>query len=429
MSYQLALAVIDLFEMLIAFMFFSKFAEKRAAVSVCLLIGALLFESQLLVNQLFQNSLWINVGWSVVIHFTFAALAFRIKPRHAVFFAVLLTIFITALEFSVIFVISFVADAQINAYRDDLTLLIIEGSICKILYFIAVLILMRFIRGEEKRYKLPLSFFMYPVSTTLVLLTLWYICLTEPIAPEKRITIAILCLLLYGVSVVFYFTYQKHVQNESDRLLLENELKKLQTEASYYEILKRQNEQLARYAHDTKNHLEAIRMLNTDPRAEKYADMILKDLTSYTTFGQTGNKALDVILYKYRSECELSGVELREDLNMSNLGFLEDLDLVTVLGNLLDNAVEAAKQSDGKRILIETDRRNKYIVLHITNSCAQPPHQERSRLKTIKTDGTAHGIGLKNVERTAEKYGGGFFWEYDAENNRFIATVSFLPER
>ena len=80
---------------------------------------------------------------------------------------------------------------------------------------------------------------------------------------------------------------------------------------------------------------------------------------------------------------------------------------MTILGNLLDNAVEAVSVAKEKHISFETDFRNNFSVIIISNSCDRNPLNERGDItETTKSNKRLHGFGLKSVKRTVKKYNG-----------------------
>ena len=103
------------------------------------------------------------------------------------------------------------------------------------------------------------------------------------------------------------------------------------------------------------------------------------------------------MLHKYIITCELRGIRFEYDIRSCNLSQLADIDLVAILGNLMDNAVSAAEQSEEKYISLSTCHRNSYSVIDLTNSCAAPPVQRGGRLLTTKADKLSHGFGMKSV--------------------------------
>ena len=132
---------------------------------------------------------------------------------------------------------------------------------------------------------------------------------------------------------------------------------------------------------------------------------------------------LDVILNRYKTECELKGIDFNFDVRLNNLSFVSDFDLVAILDNLLDNAIEVAEITKDKSIAFETDNRNSYTVIIISNSCEYPPATDNNRLITTKKDKNVHGFGLKSVSNTLKKYSGDIDREFLQDKKQFITTV------
>ena len=88
---------------------------------------------------------------------------------------------------------------------------------------------------------------------------------------------------------------------------------------------------------------------------------------------------LDVIISKYATECEIKNISFSFDVCVTNLKYVKSNDLVTILSNALDNAIEAAEKSSSKTINIATDHINTYDVVTITNSCDTPQTYSATR--------------------------------------------------
>ena len=419
---NITLCVVSSLEMLISYIFFSKIGDRKYKTVICVAAGMLLFESAAALNILLSNTAWFNALYFAAINFVFAYFFFGIGFKKAVFYAVILDVFSTATEFAVIIPISLIAGEEITAYNEDPYLLIIEGSICKLLYLMICLLLLKFIK-TDKTAGFPVSFHIYPLTALIILVAFCYLCIKEDISSQNRIILAILSTVLFGSVVFLFITYQHNAEKENELLLLKSKSARTETEQTYYDILERQNRRLAEYAHDAKNHLAIIKNLNSDPQIDVYIDKMNEDLKTYSSACRSGNKTLDVIINKISEECAIKGIDFDTDIRLNNLSFVEDYDLVAILGNLLNNAVDAAEKSKDKIILLETDNRNKYAVIIITNSCDEPPAASGEKLMTTKSDSSLHGIGLKTVKKTLQKYGGDYCWEYIPNERMFIMTV------
>ena len=129
------------------------------------------------------------------------------------------------------------------------------------------------------------------------------------------------------------------------------------------------------------------------------------------------------MIHKYNVDCEMRGIRFEYDVKLCNLKELEDIDLVAILGNLVDNAITAAEKSERKTISLATAKRNSYSIIIISNSCDTPPKENSGKLVTTKSDREFHGFGLKSVKKTLKKYEGDFEWDYDEINRTFTITV------
>ena len=416
--------LVYLIEMLIAYSVFSAISERRYVILTVFLIGAFVFGSGALVNIAFSNTVWLNVLYTLVMVFLFAVLGFRIRLRTAAACSVLMTVLSLAFEFVTIFAVSALAGTGVTAYNDDFAVLVLETAISKTLYFVSCMILLRFLRRSESNLaRIPLSFCLYPVLTILAFLVFWNLCTRESLGPISRMLLSYTSLALLASSVILFINYRHTVEKDSEFIRMRSENLRLQTEKAYYDILEHQNQQLMLYAHDAKNHLAAIQSLSTDPQINEYVQKLSAQLKSYSSNCHSGNRILDVIIDKYGTESELRGVSFSYDVRLCNLSGMEDIDLVAILGNLLDNALAAAERSSEKLMSLETTWRNAYGVIVISNSCDEAPPSSGEKLFSIKEDKKLHGFGLKSVQRTLMKYRGDFSWDYYTEQHRFVVTV------
>lgn len=415
--------VVYLVEMLISFLFFSKISNKKFTTLKCLAFGALLFCTGTIVDIIFKNTIWINATCSVIINIIFSIFCFDMKKSKGIFYSVLLVILSGALEFATIYVVSAVFDVSPDEYNSNGALMFLEVVTSKFLYFITCLILARFSKTDGSEVKIPPIFFIFPATVTLTLLAFWYISVLEEISNTAMIILSCMSALLFLSTIILFITYQHNVEKENNYLMIHNELRRLQMEKNYYDILKHQNQGLRLYAHDAKNHLSVIKALNSDPEIEKYIDEMTDNLNAYTKSCHTGNITLDVIISRYKTECSMKNISFSFDITLSNLSYVESFDLVTILGNLLDNALEAAEKSTDKSITFAINKHNSCETIIITNSCDKPPVSDCNRLLTTKKDKKLHGLGLKSVTSKIKKYDGDIDWQYIENEKKFIVTV------
>jgi sensor histidine kinase regulating citrate/malate metabolism len=176
--------------------------------------------------------------------------------------------------------------------------------------------------------------------------------------------------------------------------------------------------------HDMKNHILALQVLVQKKEMEE-ADNYLHSMQDFMKNPQeyvtTGNDTIDSLLnYKIQKAKDvLKMVEMNISIP-ENLNF-HSFDLNVVLGNLLDNAIDASVQTDEKKLKITMKLDKGVLFLNICNSCREIANGKKTMLETTKYDKTNHGIGLKNVRRIVEKYHGDM--EFICENDSMEADI------
>ncbi len=414
-------------EFISAYIFFSAAAEKKVKTSHCYLIGIGLFAFGCILNMLCKQTIWLNLLVYLLIDILYAYLCFNLNVKKSMFYGAIITLIGVIWEVVVEFALAISLGTTIIEHLDGVFSYVVMGCICKGLLFITVLVLSRFIvKGNS--YKAPLSFFIYPLALMTSLCVFYYVCAYCGVNSQGQIALAIISLILIVPTTLLFLIYQRNIEKENELFRLKNEMDKVETEKTYYDILDKQNQDLRIYAHDAKNHLAAIRSLNTNPEIDEYLNKITESLATYSKVSRSGNHSLDVIINRYVTECSIKDVKFTFDTRLKNLEYVEGYDLVTILGNLLDNALESAEKSEKREITLSTDYRNTYDVLIVTNSCDTAPKTSNNKLITTKTDKKLHGIGLKSVAKTLQKYNGDYDWEYDEQNKVFTATV-MMSER
>ena len=174
----------------------------------------------------------------------------------------------------------------------------------------------------------------------------------------------------------------------------------------YYENLQREQRQIRTMRHDLRNHLNTIQGLldqGQESRAREYLNQLTESPALQRTRRLCDNELVNVVL---ASKCqEMEEKEIRADLKI-HLPVrlpLQDTDLCALLGNALDNALEAAAKSRDKKIFLRCRAEQGMFMLLLQNSLAG---NERPDLSTTKKDKKHHGFGLAGMEEIARRYGG-----------------------
>ena len=412
-----------LIEMVISYIFFASLSRPKRNSLRIILVGSLLFSCASGVNIIFRNNGLINGLTTLLINVVFSRSCFDCPLQKSFFYTAILAVLNAALEVAIISASSYIAGDSFSGYNSNFLLLIFQTITIKTLYFLIILVLIKTIHPGDTSNAIPLEFLVFPALTTVCQFISWYICARLDTRYEVQFLLSISSCCLFVATVLLFFAYSHQVKKERQTIQIQNELDRLQAEQSYYQILDQQNQQLMIYAHDAKKHLAAIQALNDDPTIGSYVTKLSEQLKDYSRSRNSGNKLLDVMLHKYEIDCKMRGISFEYDVKVCNLSQLEDIDLVAILGNLLDNAVTAAEKSEEKWIVLNTVHRNVYSVIILSNSCDTQPKRSGNRLLSTKSNVNFHGFGLKSVAKAISKYQGDFEWSYDSGKHTFTITV------
>ena len=415
--------IVYAFEMLITYVFLSRIAEKKLSSVKCLVIGFLLFEIASLINLIGKNNILVNAVVAITVKLVFMYIFFQIRLLPCLCYSIILEVLNFSLELVTIFFFSYLTKSNSSEVYDNLAFLLITCFTSKNLYFITCLLLSRRVNTKANSSGMPLRLFFFPVSVSICLGVFWYICTLDGITYIVQLLLASVSLIIFGSAIFLFLTYQEQIEQNTENINLKRECDRLTIEKSYYDILAQQNEDLMIYVHDAKKHLSTIESLNCSSDINTYVKALSDQLNRYSHNCHSGNKLLDVMINKYDSNCKAIGITFSYDIRQCNFRNVSDIDLVAILGNLMDNAVTAASVSAKKEISLETNYRNAYGVLIISNSCDSTPISKGNRLLSSKGSPQIHGYGLKSVAKTLKKYQGDMMWEFDDAKHIFTMTV------
>ena len=217
---------------------------------------------------------------------------------------------------------------------------------------------------------------------------------------------------------------------------VEKELAKLKSEQAEllerdYTAVNRAYQVNAKLFHDLHNHIGVLRQFLTHEKygeAVRYLDELQAPVRNLTATVWTGDETADYLINSKAAAAEAAGIRFQVQVEFPRRTNIRSVDLCAILGNLLDNAIEAARQvpDPSRRTAALTIRRiHQMLVIKVENSFSSVPVQENGELKTTKTEGGLHGWGLKSAQTAAEKYDGMVQAGVSGEVFRAVATLSY----
>lgn len=240
---------------------------------------------------------------------------------------------------------------------------------------------------------------------------------------------AIGCIYL---ELILYFLLEKFQKMYYQ--LLENQQMEYESEKKeeYLNILEEKEKEIRSIRHDLKNQLlelnvrlDSNNMKNMEgsshEQAKEFVNNLIETLEEKDKY--TGNFIINSILKEKIKCAREKGISVTYEIQIADTFQLERGDMGIILGNLLDNAIEASEQVEDPCIFIQMRQRNKSLYLFIENSTRE---SEEKEFVTTKADKKNHGFGLVSVQKTVEKYNGNI--QLYRKEGRFIAELALMEK-
>lgn len=173
---------------------------------------------------------------------------------------------------------------------------------------------------------------------------------------------------------------------------------------TYYEEIHSNLASLISLKHDFKNHLSILSNSIENEnylQAKNYINSLYHHITENIDKDLiiSNNPIVSSILQLKKAECQQQGIIITIHISFQEILHVSDVDLLIVLSNILDNAIEAATLSKTKRINFSIIQSKSYLVIKCINSYTQKPIIKNGLLYTTKTNHKDHGIGLMNMKK------------------------------
>lgn len=289
---------------------------------------------------------------------------------------------------------------------DDIMLCCLEVAFSKIiLIFLYYTFINRFMRKSNVSYS-KTRYIIYGIMLVYSLINM--IVIVKSFSDGQK---SYLCTVNMGCIVLadLYLLYFVKIADEKNDY--ENQVRALEQQAKiqyeYYLSQTKKYDQTVRILHDVNKHIKAIEGLcitDHEDIAGEYAKEIGDILKPLIPVQYTENQILNILLTDKATIMKEKEISVEIKIDNVNLDFIAPIDVTTIFGNLLDNAIEAAEQINGDRhIYIKIGSYHQMVVVSIENSCNDIKWKNGF---PVSDKGKGRGIGLLNVRSSIEKYDG-----------------------
>ncbi|MGM9669305.1 MAG: GHKL domain-containing protein [Faecousia sp.] len=358
-------------------------------------------------------------------------LNYHCRGRTAVLHSAFLTSALAITEsIAALFIRSF--QFPVDAYANNLSILIVMTIISKFMYFALTVIVAEFlsrIKSDQEEPSFMGILCVLPVLSVGISAVVVYIGVYSEMTAPIRILMVTIVLTLLIVNLIFIALYNQMRKLHADHLTMQLSLQQEEANTAYYQALQEQSESQRILIHDIKSHLCTIDALARTSGLEAISDYIAKldkTLLPQQYSRMCSDPILNLVLLQFRERCQKQNIVFQCDVRENCLTTLDAPSITTLYGNLLSNAIEAAERSVDRIVELSVTRNEEQeiVIISVVNSCDTAPIPDSNgRFHTRKRDRSVHGVGLKSIQRIVDRHDGVATMYYDSENRRFHHVV------
>lgn len=227
---------------------------------------------------------------------------------------------------------------------------------------------------------------------------------------QASIVSYLVLLLFFLVFSILLLTISSRDQERADRLVLQQTERLMEKN---YQMLHKDLQENAKRIHDFHHHLQAILGFaeqTGDEKTQQYIHSLLEISYRDIRLCNSGNDIIDAVINCSAAEAARLHIDFQYHLDLSsNLSQISPVDLCAVLGNQIENALEACKkipETQNRSIQVIIRQNKGFLIIQVANSTLQNPFTANGQLISEKDIPELHGLGLKSIQDTADKYNG-----------------------
>lgn len=211
--------------------------------------------------------------------------------------------------------------------------------------------------------------------------------------PEETAIVYPIC----GASIFSSFGCMYLAAYIYDSMQTAYQAKQMETQRDYYRDRIAEEERVRSIYHDLKNHLLVLESRQDNEETRQMAEELRYQIADYEDYVHTGNEFLDVILKDKASKAREQEIDFSAAVDFKGIDFIEPLDISTIFGNAIDNAIEASENlpRDKRMITVRAERVRDMLVAAVENNTLPGTAPAEG---TTKPDHFIHGFGIPNIK-------------------------------
>lgn len=353
----------------------------------------------------------------------------EISLRKSLVLAILFDALLLALDYLIYMISRWIPlDSQLlgQQYLIGRNLVYLLGKV--ILFFIILVIRKKF--GNKSMEMMLdtewLRFLFFPIFTIVAISAM--LSVFEYIQTvEQAYLLVIIAFGMVGMNIIVFYLINDIVEREMK--MHENKVFQIQAknQLEMYRSISENFDNQKRKTHEYKNQISCIESLldkKQYSKLEEYVKKIYGSLNNEPDAINTNNVIVNAVLNTKYQEADAKGIVFVFRVNDLSELKIKDEDVVTILANLLNNAIEACETCEDKKVIrFKFVKEDDMIIIAVKNTFNYDVIYENGEIKSTKTSNVdEHGVGIKNVLKIIDKYDGSYVIE-DKDKEFFFSII------
>lgn len=415
-------------EMMCCKIFYETFGEVRHkgwinTIQFILLLGCICF-----LSFRFSEHFVIRQIVGILMFLVFMLWHVRISLKKSFVLAVLFDALLLAMDSLAFLIMGWLSlDTKISDQQHKIAS-VLAYLLVKVIMFFLILVIRKWFAKKSMEKMLDtewLRFMFFPIFTIVtisVMLSVFEYVQTI----EQANLLAVIAFGMVGMNIIVFYLINDIVEREIK--IHENKVFQIQAkdQLEMYRSISENFDSQKRKTHEFKNQISCIESLldkKQYSKLEEYVKKIYGSLNSEPDAINTNNVIVNAILNTKYQEADAKGIAFVFRVNDLSELRIKDEDVVTICSNLLNNAIEACETCEDKKVIkFKFVKEDDMIIIAVKNTYNYDVKYENGEIKSTKTTNVdEHGVGIKNVLKSIEKYGGSYVIE--DENKEFFFSI------
>lgn len=412
-AFEVAIAV---FEIIVYFDFFNCFFGRKSTKK----FYPIVFGAMVLINSfmsVFFNAPTILLINGFAMNILIVTLLFEGKYLLKLFSAIFLIVLgllaevISGLLISALGMVDINTVITLDVYR-------ITGiAVSKIVIFVIVKIVGRFRKAQLGDLKVR-NWLMLMLIPLISIFTIYQIAFS--IAPMRTTWPLITMAGILYINVLVFTLFEALMRQAHIEVKYKLMEQQIEYQTNYYKNLSESRMEIRKIWHDLKNHLICLFSMAADGNLtgiKEYINSLHAIVEEAVKTIDTGNPVIDALLSEKQAFAKREEIAMEVEILIPKKLRIDPIDACILLGNTLDNAIEASMKAQSKEISVKFIQKENHLLLTVINPTDGKLEKDNAIYKTTKEDAIKHGFGLLNIKNIVEKYDGNLMLTH--EDNLF----------